>query len=185
MGRGLARHGALVGAGLVGERLGDDREPHRLDPPARDVCVGDADRDAIEPRAERGLAPEPGDRAEHLDEDLLEQVVHVGVRSEHAKEDHVDAPALALKELAVRGLVAQDAATGEGDVVSPRASARRDGALHALTVAGHDEKVTPIARRICVTAWSQPTTEHLNSRRKTCEEVLRCRLCERFWARRS
>jgi hypothetical protein len=107
------------------------------------VRVGDADRDAIEPGPEGRVAAEARDRSEDLDEHLLEKVVDLDVRSEHPVEDHVHAPPLSLEELTVGGLLARHAASGEIDVVSSRARVRDDRALHSLTVADHEEKVTP------------------------------------------
>ena len=104
----LARRRAPAGARAPGPSLGASARRRRrrasvgLDAAAalRQVAIRDAHADAIDPRREARLRAPAAQRLEHLDERVLQQIVHVAVAAEHAKQARVHAAAVAPEQLA-------------------------------------------------------------------------------------
>jgi hypothetical protein len=115
--RGFARHRAIFGRRIVRRDLGYELELRRARLLSRDVRVRDADRAAIDPGTERGLAAEIFERTEDLEERLLDQIVDVRVRSQDAIEHRVHAAPLAFEELALRGALSRNASLRERQIL--------------------------------------------------------------------
>ena len=97
----LVRRETRVGLRLVA--LGVDE----LRAAARGALVHehDVDRDAVQPRRELGLASEVLEAAMNLEKNLLEDVLEIGARANHAEHEARDLGAVAHEELTERRAV--------------------------------------------------------------------------------
>ena len=109
----------VVGDELAGQLLGEHRAAARRAP----VHQHDVDRHTMKPRRELRLPAEVLQASEHLDEDLLDDVLEVGGRIQHAVDEASDVALVAGEQRAKRRGIAGRSQANEriGVVVHVRA----------------------------------------------------------------
>ena len=128
----------------LGAVLGRGREVDREHPPALGLLEARVGRDRVQPRAQRAALLEAGEPAPGAQQRLLDGVLGVVHRAEHAVAVRVQLAPVRLHQRAERVLVARRA---------PRSGAREPLPSKALTSAG----------RSCWIQWPQPS--------RMCEET--------------